>query len=186
MKHNRSLSNLVCLCVSGFLLAVPRVVVSASASADADFALEPLEAGPPVRLAGFAGKIVVLDFFAHWCKPCARSAPIVEQQIRRHYLERGGNPHGVPVEVVSINVEPGDRERTSAFVRKYGVHLAVQDRDGRTLEAYGGKGLPFFVVLDGTASAPDKPAFRRVYARPGFEGAEKLRGVIDAIRPSKP
>lgn len=139
-----------------------------------------------VRLADQAGKIVVLDFFAYWCVPCARSSPVVEEQIQKHYARQGGNPNGVPVQVISINVEPDEKKRTSEFIRKHGISLAVNDKDGETLKAFGGEGLPFFVVLDGTQGKPGAPIFRIVYSQAGFEGVDKLRGIVDRLGTPRP
>ena len=42
-----------------------------------DFLLQDLEQNP-VRLSGFRGKPVVLNFFASWCSPCLQELPIIQ------------------------------------------------------------------------------------------------------------
>ena len=111
---------------------------------------------------------------------------MVEELIQKHYASRKGNPGGVPVQVISINVEPDDTKGTRAFVRKHGVSLVLNDTNGSTLKAFGGEGLPYFVILDGTRGTAEKPAFKVVYAKPGFEGVEKLRTIIDRLGAGQP
>lgn len=147
------------------------------------FRLKRFADGKETGLAEFAGKIVVLDFFAHWCVSCARSAPVLEQEIQRYYEKRGGNARGVPVQVISINVEPGDRRATAAFVKKAGASLVLNDRDGSTLAAYGGTSLPFLAILDGTGATATRPEFTWVHGSDGFEGAGRLREIIDRLGP---
>ncbi|MBT5691706.1 MAG: TlpA family protein disulfide reductase, partial [Opitutae bacterium] len=84
---------------------------------DAAEALPPLElrnwkGEEVVRLDAFAGKIVVLDFFAHWCVPCLPTSQALEKEVRAHYRESGGNPQGIPVEVVGINIDQSLPART--------------------------------------------------------------------------
>ncbi|SEW53835.1 TlpA family protein disulfide reductase [Chitinophaga arvensicola] len=40
--------------------------------------------GKTVQLADFKGKIVVLDFWATWCKPCIQSFPAMQQVMQQH------------------------------------------------------------------------------------------------------
>lgn len=149
------------------------------------FRLKKFSDGKEIGLADFAGRIVVLDFFAHWCVTCAKSAPVLETEIQKHYAGTGGNPKGAAVQVLSVNVEPGDRRETATFIRKHGPNLVLNDRDGGTLAAYGGASLPFFVILDGTAATAEKPEFKIVYRSDGFEGARKLREIIDGLGADK-
>ena len=154
---------------------------SALAAPAPAFDLKQWETNKRVKLEDFAGQIVVLDFFAYWCVPCQRASPELEEKIQKFYTARKGNAHGIPVRVVSINVEESNSKKTAAFIQKGGASLVVNDHAGETLKKYGGQGLPFVVVLDGTRAKPDAPAFEIVYKNAGFEGADKLRKVIDAI-----
>lgn len=41
-------------------------------------------AGKAVQLSDFKGKIVILDFWATWCKPCIQSFPAMQQVMQQH------------------------------------------------------------------------------------------------------
>jgi cytochrome c biogenesis protein CcmG, thiol:disulfide interchange protein DsbE len=170
------------LCTAAFLLLLTHGVFAAETAPA--FSLKRWGTNETVRLSDFAGRIVVLDFFAWWCGPCAKSAPEIEEHIQKHYAGKKGNPHGVLVQVVSVNVEEEEPEKTAAFIRKHGVSLVVNDRDGETLKNYGGEGLPHFVIVDGTGATASSPAFRIVHRSTGFEGADAMRQAIDAIKPA--
>jgi thiol-disulfide isomerase/thioredoxin len=57
----------------------------------------------PVRLADFAGKVLVLDFWASWCGPCVASMPHNQQVVSKLQAE------GLPVALLAVdNSEPRD------------------------------------------------------------------------------
>jgi thiol-disulfide isomerase/thioredoxin len=154
-------------------------------------ALDPFElkrfgTGEAVKLGEFAGRIIVLDFFASWCQPCGKSAPVVESQIQQYFASRGGNRHGIPVQVISVNVDTDDGAQTTAFVQKHKQSLVVNDAGGALFQKLGGRGLPYFVILDGTQRSGPQPQFEIVYRKLGFEGAPALQKVIENIGGSRP
>src|SRR6266446_2213592 len=146
-----------------------------------DFDLPKWQTGEKVKLADFAGEIVVLDFFAYWCAPCRRASQEIENEIRKYYAARKGNAHGVPVRVVSVNIEKDNPKLTAQFIKETGVEFVLNDFDGALLEKLGGAATPHIVVVDGSLS----PEFRVAYNFSGFEGTKKLRQIIDGIQPPK-
>ena len=147
-----------------------------------DFELQKWETGGTVRLSDFAGQIVVLDFFAYWCGPCQRASAEVESGIQKHYAGRKGNPQGVPVRVVAVNIERDHPKLTAQFIKRAGALVVVNDFDGALLEKFDGAGTPFLVVIDGSRATKEKPDFRVAYKSAGFEGTKKLREIIDGIQ----
>ena len=145
------------------------------------FDLPRWKTGERVRLEDFAGKILVLDFFAYWCVPCEPASRELERGVQQYYDVRRGNPKGIPVQVVSVNLEPSLPERTDEFVHKTGSSFIVDDVTGRLLEQAGGAGIPFLVIVDGSGSRPGMPKFEVVYKHAGFEGLRKTRQIIDRI-----
>jgi thiol-disulfide isomerase/thioredoxin len=61
-----------------------------------NFALENLD-GERVTLSSYLGKVVVLDFWATWCKPCVKAFPGLDE------LVAGYDPEDVVLLVVSLD-----------------------------------------------------------------------------------
>jgi thiol-disulfide isomerase/thioredoxin len=72
-------------------------------------------AGSTISLAGYAGRPVIVNFFASWCGPCQRETPL----LASYYASHGGR-------VIILGIDAND-ERASAlrFVAKAGVHYPV-------------------------------------------------------------
>jgi peroxiredoxin len=134
-----------------------------------------------VQLANLGGRIVVLDFFAYWCAPCARASTEMETGIDQYYKERKGNVHGIEVQTLAVNIEAGQPEKTEAFIQRTGLKQVLDDLDGKVFHDYGGRAIPFVVVIDATGESTGGVPARVVYRKAGFEGVAKLRRVIDAI-----
>ena len=126
-----------------------------------DFHLENLEGGR-IRLADYAGKVLVVDFWATWCGPCRLQAQILEELYEE--------VQGPSVEFLAISLgEPEDIVR--AFVEKkpfpYPVAIDPEEVLGIGLQIYA---LPTVKEI--------YSAGRIDYLRPGNTDAETLRQVL--------
>ncbi|MCP4536908.1 MAG: TlpA family protein disulfide reductase [Chloroflexi bacterium] len=104
-----------------------------------DFTLNSLN-GDAITLSNLKDQIVVLDFWATWCRPCVDAMPELEQ-LHKQYTAQG-------VVVLAINVEES-RADVAEFMAENGYTLTVLlDADGRITDAYGVKGIPHTVIVD--------------------------------------
>ena len=104
-----------------------------------DFTLERLNGAGSLRLSSLRGRVVVVNFWASWCEPCKREAPIFQSASERY---RG--------RIVFVGVDTTDFSGDGrSFLARYGVtYPNVRDRDGRVLSKYGGPPIPRTYVLN--------------------------------------
>jgi len=128
----------VALCVLASGCAGDLVVLKPAEPAPA-FQLEDLEARA-TALADQKGKIVMVRFWADWCKSCRTEMPLIEEKYREY--------HDSGFEVLALNVRQ-DREAAARFARQVGISYPVLlDRDGSVAGSYGVIGLPTTFLID--------------------------------------
>ena len=105
------------------------------------FSLGRLTGDGDLSLRSFRGKTVVLNFFASWCGPCKREAPVLER------LWRQDRNRGLVVLGVDSNDSRGDARR---FVHVHDLtYPVVFDHDGRVASnRYAVANLPATYVLN--------------------------------------
>ena len=124
--------------------------------------------------------ILVLDFFAYWCGPCLQASRDLEHNINRYYESRGVNAYGLPVKVVSINIEAERPEKMETFIQKTGARFVLDDPGGKVFEPLGVRALPYIVVLKSYQESPTlKWGFE--YHNSGYTGRDMIRPIIDSI-----
>jgi cytochrome c biogenesis protein CcmG/thiol:disulfide interchange protein DsbE len=108
-----------------------------------DVAMATLDGSHTMRLSALRGQVVVVNFWASWCKPCQTEHPGFVAAWDR-FRDRG---------VVFVGVLYQDSvSRGRAFQRKWGGDWPlVNDADGRIALAFGVFGVPetFFIGPDG-------------------------------------
>ncbi|HMC09401.1 MAG TPA: TlpA disulfide reductase family protein [Actinomycetota bacterium] len=103
-----------------------------------DFQL-PLLGGGTLSSRELKGSPVVVNFWASWCVPCRKEAPVLEATFKQ-YEGRGVRFVGVDYEDLE-----SDAQR---FVREFGItYPSVRDTGGTLASAFGVRGVPetFFV-----------------------------------------
>ncbi len=98
-------------------------------------------AGQPVKLSDFAGKPVILNFWATWCPPCRQEMP---------ELQAAAEEYGDRLTIIGINHTSGDNpDLVPNFVAEYGITFPVLlDELGLVVEIYGVVGLPTTIFID--------------------------------------
>jgi thiol-disulfide isomerase/thioredoxin len=104
-----------------------------------DFEL-PTWNGKKVRLAGYRGKALLLNFWATWCEPCRVETPWLVK-LEKKYGGKG-------LQVIGIDMDD-DRTDVPRFVRQMGIPYPVVLGDDAVSALYGGlKGLPTSIYVD--------------------------------------
>jgi len=150
-----------------------------------DFSVVGFTDGELIRMSDFDGQILILDFFSYWCRHCQTSAPDLETNVRKYFEDRGGNIDGLPVTVLSINLESNNLPKTEAFIQEYGVALAANDFTGigsNAWQQFGAKYIPHFVIINGVSGSHTHQQWEVLLSRSGYQGAGAMRSLVDSIR----
>ena len=134
-------SGLVALCVAASLVAL--ALVASGPSAPAGAAAEPAapafslpvlgHSGQKVALSDYAGRPLIVNFFASWCEPCQQETPLLARFYRTE--------HG---KVAIVGLDENDAAGSAvSFTHKEGVGYPVGfDPEVIAASAYGVAGLP--------------------------------------------
>ncbi len=126
------------------------------ASADAgwgnapDFTMTTFE-GKEVHLSDYAGKPLILNFWAEWCPPCVAEMPLLEEA----WLE-----YGADVQFMTVNLEKG-RMDPATFLEQRGITIPGALADNEVGQQYGISGIPatFFISSEGNVLGMKTGAF---------------------------
>lgn len=120
--------------------ATERETVAVGAPAPA-YAAQTVE-GSPIALADLHGKVVLLNIWATWCKPCREEIPALETLFQRHRTQG--------LEVIGVSIDaPSEAGRLRPFVTELGASYPLwHDPDDRVSSTFLALGVPASYLID--------------------------------------
>ncbi len=98
-------------------------------------------AGKTVESSSFAGKTLIVDFWATWCETCEETVPALAELSRKY--------SGQGLVVIGISVDKGSDNKVRKAAQKLGMDYAVyRDKENTLAEVFGFKGIPSLYVYD--------------------------------------
>ena len=135
-----------------------------------DFQLTDLN-GTPHSLRQYRGKIVLMNFWATWCKPCTMEMPAM-QTIYDKLKDKG-------FMVLAIN-ELEDEAKVNEHVKAYGHTFTVlMDRDNKVANQFGVFGLPVSVFIDQQGKVQE-------YIKGGLLTEQIINDIVARIQKQEP
>lgn len=126
------------------------------------------DGAPSVTLSDLKGKIVVINFWASWCKPCEQEAADLEEAWRMY------QPEG---DVVFLGVDYVDTEpEARSYLEKFGItYPNGADLGTRISQSFRIKGVPetYFIDREGEIQ----------YIQVGpFTSLEHIQSVVESLK----
>lgn len=129
--------------------------------------------GRPVASADWAGKVVVLNYWASWCPPCVRELPL--------FASAQAALGGQGLQCVGIAIDRAADARAFLADRPVNYPILIGDPQSVELARRLGnrvQGLPFTAIFDRRG--------QRVFSRTGEMTAEDLRAQLARLFPTAP
>ena len=140
-----------------------------------DFSAATLD-GETFSIEAARGRVIVLNLWATWCRPCVTEMPALQRLWERN-RDAGLVIVGVSVDHPALLM--GDAESAvRSFVEDHGLTFPiVHDPDSRIQSAYPYVGLPMTFVIDREGRIVDRVLGPREWDQPQMES--KLRNLLE-------
>ncbi len=159
---------------SGWLLAVAIVAMAGALILFGEGGPAPVRRGDPapgfdlarlgsaesMALSDLRGQVVLVNFWATWCKPCEDEMPAMQR------LYDAMAPRGFELVAISVDDEPG---LVDAFVRRMGLGFPVLlDPDQAISRAYQTMGYPESFLVDREGTIVERYIGPKPWDQPGY------------------
>lgn len=100
--------------------------------------------GRPVKLGGYSGRVVLLDFWATWCAPCIRQIPELNR-LHATFQKNGFT-------VLGVSIDNGGAETVRRFLatNKLAYPVAIDSAGTSVHKSLGIKSIPAVFLIDRT------------------------------------
>ncbi len=129
------------LALAGFLTIILLAGSAGAAEKMPDFSEKNIVGDGVVKSEDFAGKVILVNFWATWCPPCRKEIPAL---IRIHdkYKDQGFS-------VIGVSMDEGGRRVVEKFVEKLKINYPVFIGDAKLGRGFGGvMGIPVTFLVD--------------------------------------
>ena len=152
-----------------------------------NFTLTNRATGQEVNLYDLEGKVLFLEWFAHWCPFCAAAAAAVEEGIVDFYSRSSGNPNGVQVMHVALNMQGGQETQTQRFIDAYDIEFVLNDFDRAIAREFNREsGQPIFAIINGVKNSASHEQWELLYSLNGYLTTNHpigtFRSHIDSVK----
>lgn len=102
-----------------------------------------------LKSSDFTGKVVILDFWATWCRPCRMEIPgFIE--LQKQYADKG-------LVIVGVSLDQSGVSAVKPFMEKMGINYPIVLGDETVTRAFGGiEGIPTTFIIDRTGNIVHK------------------------------
>jgi thiol-disulfide isomerase/thioredoxin len=97
--------------------------------------------GSVVRMSDYAGKVIIVDFWATWCPPCLEMIPVLSK-LHKNYSDKG-------LVILGISMDNEGLEMLGTFVHEKMIPYKIVMGDKRISNAFGGvSSIPTLYMVD--------------------------------------
>ncbi|MGK0237462.1 MAG: thiol-disulfide isomerase/thioredoxin [Candidatus Pelagisphaera sp.] len=121
-----------------------------------------------VSLYDMEGKVIFLEWFAHWCPFCQAAAGDIGSGIVDYYNDLGATDNGVEVMHVGLNLQGGAESQTQGFVNFYGIQTVLNDFDRAVSNRFQPSNQPIFAIINGVANSSSHQQWELLYTELGY------------------
>lgn len=134
-----------------------------------DFTLPDLK-GKMVSLSDYRDKVVFINFWATWCKPCREEMPSMERLYR--FLKS----KGAPFEILAVSIDSEGPDVVDNFRKEFNLTFPIlHDMKGRIKEVYKTTGVPESFIVDQNGVVAQKVIGGQDWTTP------EAMGIIEAL-----
>jgi peroxiredoxin len=134
-----------------------------------DFALPSVDSDRPIVLSDLRGRVVLVNFWATWCKPCEDEMPAMDR------LYRELHPAGFDLLAISVGEDASVVRR---FRDRLGVTFPVLlDSDKRVAAAWQTFAFPESLLVDRDGTVLERYVGPREWDAPAY--VDRIRRLLD-------
>ncbi len=165
-KRNTLFSGVIAVVMALSLFLAVGESVAATIKTMPSFELPSAVDGSTVRSSDFAGKVLLITFFATWCPPCRQEIPTLIK------LHRELGPQGFSV--IGLSVDEKGPGVVARLVQMEGINYPVLMATSKTARNFGGiAGIPTSFLVDRQG--------RVIHRYPGYVPHSQLEKDIESI-----